>query len=75
MVELKRGSYFTTESFGQNVINLGGLSVWKGIKFSVAAYNYKLYLQVDISSRILSEEPFLSTLDKDRNTLSHAQIN
>jgi hypothetical protein len=34
---------------------VNGLSVWKGIKFSVAAYNHKLYLQADISSPVLSE--------------------
>lgn len=75
MIELKRGSYFSPSEMGVDICHVGGLSVWKGIKFSVAAYNFKLYLQVDISSRVISEEPFLSTLDRDRNNLNHSQIN
>jgi hypothetical protein len=75
MIELKRGSYFSPAAMGENVCHVGGLSVWKGTKFSVAAYNCKFYLQADVSSRVLSDEPFLATLDRDRNNLNHAQIN
>jgi len=55
MVELSIGNYFDPEAINQNVSSESGLSVWRGYKINVAAYNSKLYIQVDACSRVLRE--------------------
>lgn len=74
MVELYPGSYYSKDNINENKTG-NGLSVWRGFDITVTTYNKKLYLQVDPCSRVLREENFLETLEKDKKDLSLEEMN
>ena len=55
MVELTTGNYYNENTLNDNASKQFGLSVWRGYKATVAPYNGKIFLQVDVCSRILRE--------------------
>lgn len=74
MIELTMGKYYHKDQINDNVTE-SGLTVWRGFKANIVNINYKLYLQIDVCSRILREESFLTTLKKQlENKLTQQAI-
>lgn len=75
MVELTLGNYYDENTLNDNASKEFGLNVWRGYKATIAPYNGKIFLQIDACSRILREENFLMTLEKDKKEISLEEMN
>jgi aubergine-like protein len=75
MTELTLGCYYDENTINENVSKESGLNVWRGYKATIAPYNNRIFLQVDVCSRVLRDESFLVTLEMDRKQLSLEEIN
>ncbi len=75
MLELSLGNYYDQSSINDNVSKESGLNVWRGFKASIAPFNNRIFIQIDVCSRVLREENFLVTLDNDRKQLTLEEIN
>ena len=75
MTELTLGCYYDEATINNNSSKEWGLNVWRGYKATVVPYNGKIFLQVDVCSRVLREESFLMTIEQDRKTLTLEEIN
>jgi aubergine-like protein len=75
MTELTLGCYYDENTINENVSKESGLNVWRGYKAIIAPYNNRIFLQVDVCSRVLRDESFLVTLEMDRKQLSLEEIN
>ncbi len=75
MIELTVGNYYDQDSINDNASKEFGLNVWRGYKASIAPVNNKIFIQIDVCSRVLRGESFLETLEAERRDLSLEQIN
>jgi hypothetical protein len=73
--ELDKGKYYKDEDFGVDKINNAGLSVWRGYQVNVCPVNGKLFMRVDVCSRVLRQQSFLDTMKETNSIKDKKYIN